>query len=63
MKSHIEYMLLHNDNADIQLSPEDQKEYDLPGISTVRELRKAVELKNKPEPQKMVVKNDDIVNL
>ncbi len=63
MQDHIKYILLHNDNADIQLSPEDQKEYDLPKISKVGELRKAVELKNKPEPKKMIAKNDDIVNL
>ena len=61
----IEYILLHQDNASIQLSPEHQAEYDLPKVSTVGELRKAVEAKKapKPSPVKMVKKNDEITEL
>ena len=65
MSDHIEFILLCPDASRVQLSPEHQEELGLPKLTTVAEVRKAVEAKKtpKPEPAKLIVKEDEITNL
>tara|TARA_R110002020_G_scaffold368536_5_gene580364 strand:- start:3364 stop:3573 length:210 start_codon:yes stop_codon:yes gene_type:complete len=69
MSDHIEFILLCPETAPVQLSPEHQKELDLPKLTTVAKVREAVEAKKAPKPKpkaktdKLIVKSEEITNL
>lgn len=65
MSKQLEFILKFPNFAPVQLSPEHQKEFNLPKHCTVGELKEAMDAKKevKKQPAKMIVKDDESTNL